>query len=67
MPLRTAVAGPIPRSHAAAISAAVAAEVARDMESDYDLPTGLFCIEFRKEVLTLFKSRYPLLGATVSS
>jgi hypothetical protein len=67
MPLRTAAAGPIPRSHAVAISAAVAADVARDMEPDYDMPTGLLCIEFRNEVLALFKSRYPLLGATVSA
>src|SRR5262249_31257995 len=65
MPLRTEVAGPIPSSHAAKLSAEVTAYVGREM--DYSLPPGIFCHRFVLAVRALFKSRYPLLGASVGS
>lgn len=66
MPLRTAVAGPIPPRHAATLSAQVAAEVARVMDPEYDLPPGIFCLRFVKRVDALFKLKYPLLGTRVT-
>jgi hypothetical protein len=66
MPLRTAVAGPIPPRHAATLSAQVAAEVARAMDPEYDLPPGVFCLKFVDGVKGLFQRRYPRLGAKVS-
>jgi hypothetical protein len=66
MPLRTEVAGPIPPRHAATLSAQIAAEVARAMDPEYDLPPGIFCFRFVKRVDALFKLKYPLLGTRVT-
>lgn len=66
MPLRTELAGRISASRAARVSARVAADVARSMDADYDLPPGVFCKNFASEVLVLFKSRHPTFGVTVT-
>jgi hypothetical protein len=66
MPLRTAVAGPIPRRHAAELSARLAADAARGMEPAWELPPSFFCRDFVRAVERQFRSRYPLLGATVT-
>jgi hypothetical protein len=64
MPLRTTYMGRIPSTRAATLSVEITEAVARTM--DYDLPPGIFCSKFVDEVLALFKSRYPKLGARVT-
>ena len=66
MPLRTAVAGPIPPKHAAELSARLAADAARGMDPAWEVPPSFFCRDFVKAVERQFKSGYPLLGATVT-
>jgi hypothetical protein len=66
MPLRTAVAGPIPPKHASELSARLAAEAARGIEPAWELPPSFFCRDFVKAVERQFKSKHPLLGATVT-
>lgn len=63
MPLRTAGMGKISASLAASLGVEITVGVARDM--DYDLPQGIFCSQFVLRAREAFKSKYPLLGATV--
>ncbi len=60
------VAGRIPPKHAAELSARLAADAARSMEPAWELPPSFFCRDFVKAVERQFKTKYPLLGATVT-
>ena len=51
MPLRTKVRGIIPSTLASAISAKLAADAARAMESDWKVPPVTFCQELGNEVV----------------
>jgi hypothetical protein len=64
MPLRTEFMGKISASRAADLSVEITEAVAENM--DYNLPPGVFCIDFVPKVDAAFKSKYPLLGATAT-
>jgi hypothetical protein len=64
MPLRTKKMGKIPASLAADLSVEITEGVARDPETDYSLPQGIFCSQFIPNVHAAFKSKYPFLGAS---
>jgi hypothetical protein len=64
MPLRAEAYGKISASRAAGFCVDVTEEAAYGM--DYNLPTGTFCIGFRKKVEAAFKSKYPKLGESVT-
>jgi len=51
-------------SSIAGLSVEITEAVAENM--DYKLPPGVFCIDFVPKVDAAFKSKYPLLGASVT-
>ena len=62
MPLRTEFMGKVSAKRAADFSVEVTESVARDMLKS-EVPSGIFCFQFTKNVLAAFESKYPLLGA----
>jgi hypothetical protein len=62
MPIRHSVQGYISPATAATKSAAVTNSAAS--QTDFDLPQGVFCVKFRKNVETAFPAMYPV-GAKV--
>jgi hypothetical protein len=67
MPLRTALMGRIDASRAASLSVEIATAVALDPKLDYKLPRGIFCKRFAVQADAAFKSKYRLLGASVTN
>ncbi|WP_437756255.1 hypothetical protein [Sorangium sp. So ce1389] len=65
MPLRTEFLGQIDPIRAASLSEEITEEVANVM--DYKLPQVTFCKKFADMANAAFKSKYPLLGARVTS
>jgi len=63
MPIRNSKWGYIAPTTAATMSAKVTNRAAGN--TDFDLPQGVFCIEFRKNVEAAFPAVYPDLGAKV--
>jgi hypothetical protein len=63
MPIRNSQMGYISPTTAATMSAAVTNKAASN--TDFNLPQGVFCIKFRKEVEVTFPAMYPDLGARV--
>jgi hypothetical protein len=63
MPLRTKGMGKISASRAANLSVEITEDVANGM--DWDLPPGIFCIQYINKLEPAFKSTYPNLGAAV--
>jgi hypothetical protein len=64
MPLRTEGMGEISARYAARLSVEITEGVAEGM--DYSLPQGIFCEQFVLRTRAAFKSKYPLLGASVT-
>ncbi|WP_437893570.1 hypothetical protein [Sorangium sp. So ce124] len=65
MPIRTEFMGKIDPLRAASLSEEITEDVANVM--DYNLPPGIFCTRFGTQAKAAFKSKYPLLGASVTS
>jgi hypothetical protein len=63
MPLRTKGMGKISASRAANLSVEITEDVANGM--DWDLPPGIFCLQYINKLEPAFKSTYPNLGAVV--
>jgi hypothetical protein len=65
MPLRAQVLGKISAIAAASYSAGVANTVAIKLWPT-DLPQGIFCSTFKKEMQLIFKEKHKTLGAIVN-
>jgi hypothetical protein len=63
VPIRNSKMGHISPTAAATMSAKVTNSAAGN--TDFNLPQGIFCIKFRKNVETAFPAMYPDLGAKV--
>lgn len=66
MPLRTEFMGKVPPSRAADLSVEITEGVARDPDTDYSRPQGVFCEQFIAKTRAAFKAKYELLGAKVT-
>jgi len=63
MPLRTEKMGKVSASRAADLSVEITEKVALDPNTDYSIPSGIFCSRFILNVDAAFASTYPFLGA----
>ncbi|MRG94004.1 hypothetical protein [Polyangium spumosum] len=64
MPLRTEHMGKISAIRAANLSVEITEAVAADRETNFELPSGIFCEKFIINVNKAFKETYPYLGAS---